>query len=434
MYSPEVLILTNRKELAIKHKKLVEALNCDVKIFAKLDEAIFEIKNTEPEIIIVSDTIDDVLSEFIKKIRVLTYNFRPVIIAISKSDAIDDKLSAFEAGADDFLDESIQTKEFQARINAHIRRYLENSINPLTNFIESKVTVKALKRRLKENILRAVMLINISGLDFYKEIYGEIAYEKVLQTVAAIINSTLQKDDIAGHYSNREFLLVTNFMRAEQVAKFLTFAFDNILERFYSEFDYKNNFMLYSSETIEEKKIPLMKLSVAVIEIGEDKFGNEKQALNVLFNVLKLCKNSKNSCYMIDRPKIYGEISKVEPKNRVMIMEADKALNCLLEVSLKMEGYNVKACDDYQAFADEYEKFEPDVLILDYGNEHRKQGYNILGTIKKNDSIEKIAKMPKIIFSTTVQDKKNILSLGADLYLPKPYDITTLLNWVKKLM
>ena len=156
MYSPEVLILTNRKELAIKHKKLVEALNCDVKIFAKLDEAIFEIKNTEPEIIIVSDTIDDVLSEFIKKIRVLTYNFRPVIIAISKSDAIDDKLSAFEAGADDFLDESIQTKEFQARINAHIRRYLENSINPLTNFIESKVTVKALKRRLKENILRAV--------------------------------------------------------------------------------------------------------------------------------------------------------------------------------------------------------------------------------------------------------------------------------------
>ena len=42
--------------------------------------------------------------------------------------------------------------------------------------------------------------------------------------------------------------------------------------------------------------------------------------------------------------------------------------------------------------------------------------------------------MPKIIFSTTVQDKKNILSLGADLYLPKPYDITTLLNWVKKLM
>ncbi len=431
MYSPEVLILTKRKELAIKHKKLVEALNCDVKIFSRLDEAIFEIKNTEPEIIIVSDTIDDVLSEFIKKIRVLTYNFRPVIIAISKSDAMEDKLNALEAGADDFLDESIHSREFQARINAHIRRFLENSINPLTNFIENKVIMKALKRRLKDDISRAVMLVNISGLDFYKEIYGEIAYEKVLQTVAAIINSTLQRDDIAGHYSNNEFLLVTRFLRAEQIAKFLTFAFDNILERFYSEFDFKNNFMLYSSETIEEKKIPLMKLSVAVIETGADKFQNEKQALSVLFNVLKLCKNSKNSCYMIDRPKLYGEISKVEPKNRVMIMEADKALNCLLEVSLKMEGYNVKACDDYQNFMGEYEKFEPDVLILDYGNEYKKQGFSALLDIKEKAPKNKAL---KIIFSTTVQDKKNILSMGADLYLPKPYDITTLLNWVKRLL
>ncbi len=155
MYSPEVFIITKRKELAIKHKKLVGALNCEVSIFSKLDEAIYAIKNEEPEIIIVSDTIDDVLSDFIRKIRVLTYNFRPVIIAVSKSDATDDKLSALEAGADDFLDESISPKEFQARMNAHIRRYLENSIHPLTNFIDNKVTMKALKRTIKRGEQRA---------------------------------------------------------------------------------------------------------------------------------------------------------------------------------------------------------------------------------------------------------------------------------------
>ena len=219
MYNPEVFILTKRKELAIKHKKLVETLNCSASIFSRLDEAISAIKNHEPEMIIISDTINDILSDFIKKIRVLTYNFRPVIIAISKSNAIDDKLNALEAGADDFLDESIQSKEFQARINAHIRRYLENSINPVTNFIDNKVTLKALKRQIKENIKKSVMLINISGINFYKEIYGEIAYEKVLQTLAAIINSTLQNEDIIGHYSPKEFLLITQTLKAEKIAK-----------------------------------------------------------------------------------------------------------------------------------------------------------------------------------------------------------------------
>ncbi len=430
MYSPEVFIISKRKELSIKHKKIIETLNCNAKIFSKLDEAIFGIKNDEPEIIIVSDTIDDILSDFIKKIRVLTYNFRPVIIAISKSDAMDDKLNALEAGADDFLDESIQSKEFSARLNAHIRRYLENSVNSITNFINNKVIIKALKRELKTNSSKAALLINISGINFYKEIYGEIAYEKVLQTLGAIINSTLQKEDAAGHYSNKEFLLITSIFKAEKIAKFLTFAFDNILERFYTEFDYKNNFMLYSSESIEEKKIPLMKLSIAIAEIGENKFENEKQILNLLFNILKLCRPSKNSCYMIDRPKLYGEVSDIKTKNKVMIMESDCALNCLLDVSLKMQGYETFSCNNYDDFINKYTSFTPDVLILDYGEAYKKQGLCMLDKIRKNKDI----KQPKIIFSTTILDKKNILSKGADIYLPKPYDITSLIDWVKKLI
>ena len=38
MYCPEVFIISKRKEIAIKHKKLVGALNCEVSIFSKLDE------------------------------------------------------------------------------------------------------------------------------------------------------------------------------------------------------------------------------------------------------------------------------------------------------------------------------------------------------------------------------------------------------------
>ena len=74
------------------------------------------------------------------KVRLLTYNFRPVIIAVSKSTEISDRLELLNAGADDFLTESMQNREFQARINAHIRRHIENLTNPLTGFISEKLT------------------------------------------------------------------------------------------------------------------------------------------------------------------------------------------------------------------------------------------------------------------------------------------------------
>ena len=76
---------------------------------------------------------------------------------------------------------------------------------------------------------------------------------------------------------------------------------------------------------------------------------------------------------MIDRPKLGGEVSKSENK-KVMVMEPDSALNLLLNTSLNMQGYDVFPCDNYDEFLTKFEDFTPDVLILDYGNEHKKTG------------------------------------------------------------
>ena len=147
-----------------------------------------------------------------------------------------------------------------------------------------------------------------------------------------------------------------------------------------------------------------MKLSIAIVET-EEQYKNEKQVLNLLFNILKLCKDSKESCYIIDRPKLYGEVSSINPKNKVMIMEPDPSLSCLLNVNLEMQGYEIKACENYDNFMDEYLNFVPNILILDYGTKEEKQGLNILNTLCTH--LSKIGlECPKIIFSTTIQDKK----------------------------
>ena len=121
------LLIDKRRELSTKYKKLLSFEGNNVIVAKNLISAMKTIQDTEPDVIIVSDSIDEDLSEFCKKIRALTYNMRPVIIAVSKSSEIDDRLKVLENGADDFIGEPVNLDEFAVRIKAHIRREYESN-------------------------------------------------------------------------------------------------------------------------------------------------------------------------------------------------------------------------------------------------------------------------------------------------------------------
>ena len=56
MYSPSVLIISKRRELAVKYKKIQKILNADPVMENNLTEAIGKIRNKEFEFILFSDT------------------------------------------------------------------------------------------------------------------------------------------------------------------------------------------------------------------------------------------------------------------------------------------------------------------------------------------------------------------------------------------
>ncbi len=428
MYNPSVLIISARKELAVRYKKILKFLSADVILSDNLSDAIGEIRKNEFEFIIISDTVKENIKEFIEKVRVLTYRIRPGIIAVSKSAELSDKLELLNAGADDFLSESMPNREFQARINAHIRRHIESLTNPMTGFLNEKLTRKTLNQIIKKEKSASVVLISIDNIDYYREIYGEIAYEKVFQTIGAIILSALTREDTIGHYTRNEFLLFTSPVRAEKLAEFFVFAFDNILNRFYSEYDYSNNFTILSANSREEKKVSLMKIIEAVVEYNPAHPCNSQDIIQYLFNMIKPLKNSDKSAFLVDRPKLYGKIDRAL-KNKILIMETDEALGLLIETNCTINGYSAKICESYENFTKCLADFSPDLIILDYGQNEDKKGISALEAVKKY-YLKNKQKMPAVIFSTNILDKKTILSKGADFYLPKPYDIRTLIKTI----
>ena len=74
------LIIDKRPELSTKYKKLLNNEANSVIVSKDLNSAMKIIQDKEPDLIIISDSIDSDISDYCKKIRALTYNMRPVIV------------------------------------------------------------------------------------------------------------------------------------------------------------------------------------------------------------------------------------------------------------------------------------------------------------------------------------------------------------------
>ena len=431
MLAKVVLIIDKRKEQSIKYKKTLENSGITVFIASEFARALELMNKFEPDLIMVSDSLELDLKKVIEQIRILTYNVRPTIVALSKSNHIQDKIEVLDSGADDFLSEPINNEEFNARIIAHIRRNFENSLSERTMLFDSKISYKMVKRTVNSSLKWAIMLLDIDNFEFYTKIYGELAADKLLQTYSAIIKSAISKEDFIGQLSKNDFIVITDNERAEKIANYLVYAFDTVVSKFYNRTDNERGFIFMHGDDKAEDKVSLVSTSIGVITNQYERYTDVKQVISSLISTHKLAQYKRGSSYVIERPKIMAEnaVESGKMNNNILIAEPDEALSILLEASAKLQGYNVKVISDFDEIFDALEVYNPSVIILDSGNSDTLKGLEICRKLK----FEKKKFKSNIIFTTTLRDKELVLNAGADLYLPKPYELSVMFGWIKKL-
>lgn len=423
------LIIDKRLELSTKYKKLLESETNQVIISRDLITSIKIIKDTEPDLIIISDSFDSELSDFCKQVRALTYNMRPVIVALSKSADINDRINVLNSGADDFLSEPVNSKEFQVRMNAHLRREYESNLDVKQFLPNRNYTIRAIKRELSKTSPWAMLYISIENFKEYKEAYTEIASDKLLQTYSAIIKASLSENDYAGQLDENVFFVITNPFKAENVARFLTFAFDSVVSKFYAEHDLNRGYMILQGDEFAGKRADFVHFTISAITNEVNKYQTVEQILNSLLSLHNMANIPNKSNYIVDRPKISAEnsVKHVDYNNKIYIYETDDALSTLLNAILNLQGYKTKIMEEYKT----PKKGEvPALIIVDAGNLEKQNGLNLCYKLKTMDEY----KNTKIIVTSIIHDKELVLNTGADLYLPKPYEISNLIKWVDNLV
>ena len=420
------LIIDQRREIPAKYKKLLTNSTNSVSVVKNLISAMKFIQDKEPDLIIISDSVEGDLSEYCKKIRALTYNLRPIIIATSKSAELQDKLDVLENGADDFISEPVNSEEFVMRIKAHLRRELESNINRKNFLPEKNNSLRALKRIVSEKNSWAVMLVSIENFENYKETYTELASDKLLQTYCAIIRSVLAENDYIGSLSDNKFLIITDNLKAEKIANYLTFAFDSVASKFYSVNDIRRGFMLMQGDEFAGRRSNFVHTTIGIVTNEFTKYNDYTVLMNSLEQIHKMADLSSKSNYLIERPKISAENAiNNEVNNKIFIIEQDEAMTLLLKTIFDLQGYEVKTLSCFE----DLDNNIPAVIILDAGDADSLKGIELCKEIRSNAMFDRT----KLIVTSVLHDKEMILNAGADLYIPKPYEVSGLIRWVEEL-
>lgn len=418
------LIIDKRRELSVKYKKLLENELSSVIISKNLISAMKLIQDKEPDLIIVSDSIDEDLGDFCKKIRALTYNMRPVIVALSKSAELQDRLNVLSCGADDFLSEPVNNEEFTMRMKAHLRREFESNLDAKRILPNKNYSMRALKRILTAKEQWGCLYISIENFKNYRENYTELASDKLIQTYCAIMQSSLNEDDYLGGISENEFLIITNPLKAEKIANFLVFAFDAVAKKFYSLQDRERGYIIMNGDELAGRRSNFVHTTIGIVTNEFQRFSDTKQLFASLISIHDLANLPDRSNYLIERAKISGQ-NAVEEKaynNKIVIIEPDEAMNILLKTILELQGYEVLTASVFEEVSE-----QPAVVILDAGSADSLKGLDLCKTLRQNSEFSGT----KLIVTSILHDKELILNCGADLYLPKPYELSNLIKWVK---
>ncbi|MBI4395946.1 MAG: response regulator, partial [Elusimicrobia bacterium] len=113
--------------------------------------------------------------------------------------------------------------------------------------------------------------------------------------------------------------------------------------------------------------------------------------------------------------------------------EDDPNIRNLLAVLLTGRGHNVHAAGDGREALGLVEKIKPSLLITDVMMPHMN-GYQLVHTIT---SERYDLPTPKIIILTSRTDSADVargLKVGADMYIPKPFDIMDVADRVQELL
>ncbi|OGR48106.1 MAG: hypothetical protein A2X34_09870 [Elusimicrobia bacterium GWC2_51_8] len=296
-------------ELLMLMKETVETAGFEVVTASDGQEALQVIFETNPDIAVLDYNmpIKDGLSVAKNLKDNPLFAHIPVIICTAYSEK-STKLKGLSMGIDDYLIKPVDTDELVARIRMILKRNkLVLDTNPLSKLPGNPSIQARVERKIQENLPFAVLYLDLNNFKAYNDTYGFESGDRVIKTTAnLLVKLTIRNEsseEFIGHIGGDDFIIVTSFEKAEELARHITAAFDEIAPSFYSKEDRERGAIVSTDRQGNIKKFPFLSIAIGIVHNRLQPILSFAQVSNIGAELKKAAKTSAKSHYVIDRRK-----------------------------------------------------------------------------------------------------------------------------------
>lgn len=197
-------------------RTVLRAEQIDVHTLAEAHRVVEELDRVRPDLLLVDLMMPGVNGcEICRVVRTSpAWQMLPVVV-VTADISPEQRIAAFEAGADDYLPKPVVTQELLARLRLrieHARLVRERSSrDALTGVLSRRAFVEAFNARLADAQRRNDQLaLGLIDLDHFKQIndhHGHMAGDRVLAALGRALDSRLRDGDVRGRWGGEEFIV-----------------------------------------------------------------------------------------------------------------------------------------------------------------------------------------------------------------------------------
>ncbi|GAA5529854.1 response regulator [Herpetosiphon gulosus] len=289
--------------------------------------------------------------EAIRQLRNDTRLAHIPIIVLTARTAIEDVVTGFELGADDYIVKPFQMPELLARVRAQLLRATRRPVlNPLTGLPGNILIEEEVNHRLRQQQAFALLYLDLDNFKAYNDSYGFARGDLVIKLLATILTEIKAEYNdeglFIGHIGGDDFALI---MASEHV--------NALCEDLIRRFD-QRILTLYDPNS-SNKPVPIQTLSVGVVLHREDIQQTYHDLSRTAAEMKRVAKQQTGSVYVVDRRSQKQTIEQDRRKRgpTIGVIAQDFGLVDLLSDLLQQQSLFVIEADS---------EIMPDALVLGY--------------------------------------------------------------------
>jgi GGDEF domain-containing protein len=228
----------------------------------------------------------------------------PIVISAPDGD-VAVVLQALEAGADEVLTTSMETREQMLRLRMVLARAERDvSVHPTTRLPGTVQIERDIGNRIRRGEQFAVCYADLDHFKEFNDRYGYNEGDRVIRMLARLLRDVVKgysPEGFIGHIGGDDFIFNIALDRMPTVCEEILEVFDELIPYQYTEEDRRAGYFLGRDRRGNILWVPIMTLSIGVVTNEHRKFTHTARVSELATEMKTYAKKQPGSVYAVDR-------------------------------------------------------------------------------------------------------------------------------------